>query len=219
MEPLSIEVLEIRAVGPDMVALELESPAGFEALPGQFILVRGPQGAVGATDRDQEGIEAAGRHYTVSSPNTTDSFEITIEVDPDGTLTPWLASRSPGDTIHIEGPFGRTYYEAGDVAVIAGGPGIGPAVGIGERAVQAGSDTIVVSRAPLAHEHRLADLSIAGGTVVVVTTDLADAVRMAGEYPQILVFGFREFLERVRSAMEGVGMDPDSADYENFGPR
>lgn len=219
MDPRTVDVLETRTVGPDMVALELEAPAGFTAKPGQFILIRAPPEDAVSTDREKPVSEAAGRHYTISSPDTIESFEITIEVGPDGTLSPWLAGRNPGDTIHIEGPFGRTYYDGGDVAVIAGGPGIGAAAGIGDRAVNTGHEAIMVLQPPLAHEQRLAKLAMTGATVFVVTTRLADAVGVTVDAPQILVFGFRDFIDQVRVALERIGVDPDSVDYENFGPR
>lgn len=219
MDPRPIDIVESRTVGPDMIALELESPAGFTAKPGQFILVRGPPEDAGATDRDIRVQEAEGRHYTISSPDTIDTFEITIEVGPEGTVSPWLAGRNPGDTIYIEGPFGRTYYDGGDVAVIAGGPGTGAAVGIGERAIKTGHGAGMILQPPLAHEQRLAKLAIAGATGFIVTTRLADAVEVTVDAPRTLVFGFREFIDQVRATLERIGADPDSVDYENFGPR
>ncbi|MDY6779709.1 MAG: FAD-binding oxidoreductase, partial [Halobacteria archaeon] len=69
-----------------------------------------------------------------SSPRVGEAFEITVGVDPDGDLSPALADLRTGDTVEVDGPYGRVYYEGGDAVVLAGGPGVGPAVGIGERA-------------------------------------------------------------------------------------
>lgn len=219
MEATEVTVREVRTVGPDTVALEVETPAGFDALPGQFVLVRA----------EVDGEEHT-RHYTISSPSIDETFELTVGVDPEGALSPWLADREVGDALHVEGPFGRISYDAGedgDVVVIAGGPGVGPAVGVGEAAVRAGNDAAVIYEddAP-AHEDRLAGLAAAGSEVAILTggAELAGAVgtvvdpgRIDGDPGQCYVFGFDEFVRRARSALEDADVDPDDVLVENFG--
>ena len=215
MEATEVTVREVRTVGPDTVALEVETPAGFDALPGQFVLVRA----------EVDGEEYA-RHYTISSPGIDETFEITVGVDPEGSLSPWLADREAGDRLQAEGPFGTISYDAGedgDVVVVAGGPGVGPAVGVGEAAVGAGHDAAVVYEddAP-AHEERLAGLAAAGSEVAILgDADLADAIGSVvegeGNSDQWYVFGFDEFVRRAQSALEDAGVDPDDVLVENFG--
>ena len=219
MEATEITVREVRTVGPDTVALEGETPAGFDALPGQFVLVRA----------EVDGEEHA-RHYTISSPDIDETFELTVGVDPEGSLSPWLADREAGDRLQVEGPFGTISYDAsedGDVVVVAGGPGVGPAVGVGEAAVGAGHDAAVIYEddAP-AHEERLAGLAAAGSEVAIIAdgAELADAIeslvgadRIDGDPGRCYVFGFDEFVRRARVALEDAGVDPDDVLVENFG--
>lgn len=220
MGATEVAVRGVRHVGPDTVALDLETPPGFDALPGQFVLLRA----------DVDGEEYA-RHYTVSSPTVGETFEITVGVDPEGDLSPWLAGREPGDVVRLEGPFGTISYDAaadGDAVVLAGGPGVGPAVGVGEAAVAAGNEVAIVYEddAP-AHEDRLAALARAGADVTVLTEGdgLVDAVAGVvdrargadGPPAEVYVFGFREFIDRVLPGLEAAGVDPHDAQIENFG--
>ncbi len=206
----TVTVAAVRSAGPNAVALDVETPAGFDALPGQFVLVRA----------DVDGEEVA-RHYTLSSPSVGETFELTVGVDPEGDLSPWLADRAPGDELRIEGPFGNVDYDDdGDVVVLAGGPGIGPAVGIAERARGRGHAAAVVYRDddPI-HEERLATLSAGGADVAVVSDDdaLAAAVERVVGRGTVYVFGFRAFVDDALAAVEATGGDPDAAEVENFG--
>lgn len=219
MEASEVRVRAVRSVGPNTVAVDLETPPGFDALPGQFVLVR--------AEVDGESYE---RHYTISSSDVEEEFEMTVGVDPEGSLSPWLAERENGDTLRIEGPFGNVAYDAasdGDVVVVAGGPGVGPAVGIAEAAVAADHDAAVVYEddAP-AHEDRLNALAAAGADVVIVEEpDFAEAIAAiagrvvdGGESGEgAYVFGFREFCERALDALAAAGVDRDAVAVESFG--
>ncbi|PSQ29231.1 oxidoreductase [Halobacteriales archaeon QS_9_68_17] len=207
MDATQVTVREVRSVGTDTVALELETPDGFDAKPGQFVLLR-------ATVDGEE----VSRHYTLSSPDVEDTFEITVGVDPDGDLSPWLADLDAGDEVSVEGPFGTVFYEDEDVVLLAGGPGVGPAVGMGERALADGHDVAIVYQddSP-AHEERLAELSAGGATVVVTDGNLDEAVAEVAGGGQVYVFGFREFADDSLAAVEAAGGDPDDAKVENFG--
>ncbi|WP_290809888.1 FAD-dependent oxidoreductase [Halovivax sp.] len=214
MERTAVTVEAVREVGRDTVALELKTPEAFDALPGQFVLVRAtPDGA------DEE----VARHYTLSSPDVEDTFEITVAVDPDGDLTPWLAARQPGDEIDVEGPFGEiTYHRDRDVVAVAGGPGVGPAVGIGEAARDAGYEVAIVYQDDEpAHEDRLEALAADGADLTIVDDGDDEALAAAvGEHVddgQLYAFGFKDFVFAVRDAIEEAGGDPDEALIENFG--
>lgn len=205
-----LPVRAVHTVGPRMVALVLDAPQEFTGYPGQFVLVR-------ATIND----EPLGRHYTISSPDTEDTFEITVEYTPDSTLSHWLANRTPTDRVHVEGPLGRLYYDGSTpVVVIASGPGIGAAVGVADRALQHDQPATIVYHAPaLAHEDRLAKLASRGATVLVSshpTTGITDRVLDAGD---VYVFGFREFIDPVRETIQATGRDPDDIAFENYGYR
>lgn len=210
METVEARVAGVEEVGPDTAALSIETPPGFSAEPGQFILVRATVDG-----------EAIGRHYTLSSPGVGETFEITVGVDDEGSLSGRLSRLEPGDTIRMEGPFGRVHYEGEDrLAVVAGGPGIGGGLGIAERAAADGGDVALVYRdAGFAHGDRLAALAAAGATVICVRDHLAEAVAVALDGREAFVIGFRDFVDEALSAVDAAGGDPDTAKVENFGPR
>ena len=207
----TVTVESVEDVGPDTVALEFETPPEFDADPGQFVAL--------AVEFDGEEVK---RFYTLSSPSVEDTFEITVGIDPDGDLSPWLADREPGDTGPMDGPFGTITYEGdGDVVTIAGGPGIGPAVAIAEAAVEAGHDaTVIYQDDEPAHTERLETLEDEGTPVTILEDGddrLADAVQEALGDGQVYAFGFEEFVHAVAEAIEAAGGDPDDALIENFG--
>ncbi|AXR82034.1 FAD/NAD binding oxidoreductase [Natrarchaeobaculum sulfurireducens] len=212
MEGTPVTVDDVREVGSDTVALELETPNDFDALPGQFVLLRAAP----------EGEEVA-RHYTLSSPTVAETFELTVGIDPDGDLSPWLADLEGGETVHVEGPFGTITYEGdGEVVAIAGGPGVGPAVSIAEAAQEAGHDAVVIYQDDdPAHEDRLEALEASGVAVYVLAADandeLADAIASHVDDGQVYAFGFADFVTGVTETIEDAGGDPDDALIENFG--
>ena len=213
MNPTSTSVRAVRQVGPDAIALDLETPGGFDASPGQFVKLT----------LDIDG-ETHSRFYTISSPTVEETFETTIEIDEEGKVGPRLTTLKPGDTARVAGPFGNAYYEGeSSTAILAGGPGVGPAVGIAERTIEEGGETAVVYRdnEPI-HRERLDALREAGAFVNVLDEDesLTNAVEsaLAGEAgEQVFVYGFAEFLDAATDALGAAGGDPDRAKVENFG--
>jgi 3-phenylpropionate/trans-cinnamate dioxygenase ferredoxin reductase subunit len=211
-QPLTVTAVE--SVGPNSVAIHFETPADFAANPGQFVKL---------TLETDEGEES--RFYTISSPDVEDTFEITVEIDPEGAVGPLLDDLEAGDAVRVAGPFGSSYYEGeARVVVLAGGPGVGPAIGIGERAIADGNDAAVVYRdSDPIHQDRLEALSEAGAFVRVVageedlTDSVADALDSAGDGAQVFVYGFADFLDAATSAIEAAGGEPDAAKVENFG--
>ncbi|WP_231187623.1 FAD-dependent oxidoreductase [Haladaptatus sp. DYF46] len=203
----ALRITRIEDVGEQTVAIEVETPTEFEAHPGQFVLVRATV----------DGEEETG-YYTISSPDVEEVFEMTVAVDPDGTLGPWLGERTLGEEITVEGPFGDVRYTGdADALVFARGPGIGPAVGIGERARESGRDVTIVhggNRPP--HRKRLADLEERGATVVL-TEDLAGTAESVAAN-QTYVFGFQGFVEEVKDALVAAGVDLADVEIESFGP-
>lgn len=214
MEETRVGVEGTESVGNGTVAVSLSAPDGFDAVPGQFVQV----------SRDVDG-ERVVRHYTLSSPYVDDSFEITVEVDPEGELSPVLASLGEGDTVGIDGPYGRSYYEGEkNVVVLAGGPGVGPAVGIGERvADQWGAEGvgIVYRDSTPAHEKRLDELHREGATVEIIGKEASlveptERLLEAVEDAQVFVYGFADFVTESQNALEEVGYDGEPS-VENFG--
>ncbi len=215
MDPLETTVAGVRDIGENAVAIDITTPGDFSALPGQFVKL--------STTIDGESV---GRFYTISSPKTADTFEITVSYDPEegGEFSEYLLSLRADDPITITGPFGDNHYEnESRVVILAGGPGIGPAVAIAERALADGGAAAIVYRddEPL-HEERLATLAAADASVFVLTdgTDLTDAVadvvtNASGE--QIFIYGFADFLSEAEAAVEAAGGDTEALKAENFG--
>ena len=204
-------IASIEGVGQDTVAIEFETSEGFEGAPGQFVSV---QATV-------DGVKEAG-YYTISSPRVSDVFEVTVAADPEGALGPWLADRDVGDEVEIKGPFGDVRYTGEEsVVVLAEGPGIGPAVGVGERAREADREVTIVyygERPP--HRARLDALEDAGATLAVTesfddATDTLDSLTDGGVY----VFGFEGFVKDAKQAVEDAGIDDEDAHIESFGPK
>jgi cytochrome-b5 reductase len=215
MDPLETTVAAVRDIGTNAVAIDITTPSDFSALPGQFVKL--------STTLDGESVE---RFYTISSPDTDDTFELTVSYDPEegGDFSEYLLSLREGDPVTITGPFGSNHYEGESrVVVLAGGPGIGPAVAIAERALADGGGAAVVYRddEPL-HEDRLAALAAASADVFVLTesTPLTDAVSdvLTGEDgEQVFVYGFSEFITDAEAAIDTAGAAVEDAKTENFG--
>lgn len=209
----TVAVTAVRNVGPRTIAIEFEAPAGLDAEPGQFLKLAG-------TVDDEE----YARFYTLSSPGVDDTFEITVGIDPEeaGPFSDFLRNLAAGDTVDISGPFGRSFYEGeARVVVLAGGPGVGPAVGIGEAAAADGNEVAIVYRTDAAaHEDRLDALRAAGASVAVTDDDIDDHVAAAvtgTSDEQVFVYGFEEFIDAASAALDAAGLDPDAAKVENFG--
>ena len=212
MDPTVTTVRAVSDVGPDTVAIELATPDGFSAEPGQFVKL------TATLDGDDES-----RFYTVSSPDTDDTFELTVGYDPEdgGAFSEYLLGLSPDDTVTVAGPFGSDFYERESRSlVLAGGPGVGPAVGIAEAALRNGNEVTVVYRddAPV-HEERLSGVAAAGGEVYVLAADdgVHDAVAESYDGQQVFVYGFADFLDLATAAVEATGGSAENAKVENFG--
>jgi len=214
MDTTDLTIAALESVGPNAIAITFDTPAEFSAYPGQFVKL-----TLDTDDGEQS------RFYTISSPDVESTFEITVGIDPGGEVAPLLADLGPGDAVAVAGPFGDAYYEGSEgVIVLAGGPGVGPAVGIGERALDHDNGAAIVYQdSDPIHRDRLDDLSESGGFVRIVgeDADLGESVVAALEAvdddAQVFVYGFADFLDGAMDALEAAGGDPETAKVENFG--
>jgi len=211
MEETAVTVDAVHDIGPDAIELVLETPAGFDAQPGQFVKLLA----------DVDG-EDESRFYTISSPDVVETFALTIEVDPDGAISPLLEELDAGSTVTLSGPYGNAYYEGeSDVLIIAGGPGIGPAVGIAERTLDDGGTAAIVYRdADPIHTERLEALSDQGVSLHVIDDgeSLVEPVtKQRNDRAQVFVYGFAEFLDDAMDAVAAANGEPDETKVENFG--
>ncbi|MGQ4557641.1 FAD-binding oxidoreductase [Halobellus sp. GM3] len=211
MPEYSGRVVSVTDIGEGTVALEFKIDERLEALPGQFLLLRA----------EINGSEETG-YYTISSPTVDTTFEVTVGVDPESTLSPWLAQRSVGDEIGIEGPYGNIAYDDdGDVVTIAGGPGIGPAIAIAERATNFNSNAALIYQddSP-AYQDRLSALSDCGQAIQIVQNDkekLHDAISEYATDGTVYIFGFDEFCSRASDIVESSDVNTDDLHIESFG--
>jgi ferredoxin-NADP reductase len=218
MDSTDVAVVDRGTVGPDTFTLTFDTPAGFEGRAGQFVRLSA------AVDG-----ESYARFYTLSSPDTEDTFEVTAEVHEEGgPFSAYLADLTVGEEITMAGPFGEDYYEDESRAVVlAGGPGIGAAIAIAEAAVANDAEAAVVYSydGEPAHTERLDALEAAGAEVVRLGEDAgADAFHTAvddvltgAEDEGVFVYGFTDFVDLATEAIEGAGGDVDGAKVENFG--
>ncbi|AZQ13972.1 FAD-dependent oxidoreductase [Halorubrum sp. PV6] len=208
-------VSAVETVGPDTYALSFDAPDGFDAEPGQFVKL--------GTEIDGESVA---RFYTLSSPTVEDSFEVTVGIDPDegGEFSAFLAGAEAGTEMTLSGPFGDQHYDGEARAVIvAGGPGVGPAVAIAERALDEGGEAAIVYRDDdVSHADRLDRLAERG--VAVHRLDAADELDAAvaesttgGDGETVFVYGFADLVADAEAAIEAAGGDADAAKVENFG--
>ena len=211
MDEQQLAVAEIRSVGENTFTAAFEVPAAFTACPGQFI-------SVSMADNDS----SESSFYTISSPHADGTVEIVFDAGPDSELGRHLADSDPGTTVSVAGPIGETYYE-GDrsVVVLAGGPGIGAAIGIGERALAEDHNVAVVYDGTPACEPQLQKLSTGGAHVDIVKDEdrLAEAVSKALETVDgsVMIYGYDEFVERATDALAATGEDPEAASTSNYG--
>lgn len=211
MEGQEVTVRDVRDVGSDTIAVTLESPPSFKARPGQFVQV--------GLQVDDEYVV---RHYTISSPYVEDTFEVTVEIDREGSLSPRLAEMQPGSTVDVDGPYGRVYLEEQDsLTVLAGGPGVGPAIAIAERLVEDGGTSAIVYRddEPV-HRDRLGRLRENGVPVYVLdeNDDVTDAVKESLQEVdgEVFIYGFSDFVGDALDALEEAGVDDDKVKVERF---
>lgn len=203
-----VRLVEKIPIGSSFVVFRFECPPDFVAYPGHFVQVQ-------ATING----DSFGRHYSISSPFVCDTFAITVAVDQDGTVSPWLAEREVGDLVEVQGPFGQNYYDGGyPVVVIASGPGIGAALGIAERAAATETGfSVLYSNPTIAFERHLSRLATTGQPVIYVKRQLADGIEIVLDNEDIFVYGFRDFIASVESVLEDHGVDIDTVNIENYG--
>ena len=200
-------VRAVRSVGAGTIALDIQTPAAFAPKPGQFVKL--------TAFVDGEHVS---RFYTLSSPVVEDTFELTVGIDDEGTLAPWLEDAA-GNEVVIEGPYGRAYYDGEpDILVLAAGPGIGAAIGIGEAAETQGHVATIIYRGEEpAHADRLEALSSAGIDVAIVEKLEGEVNEHLNDETTVFVFGFQSFVTEALAAIETAGGSPDDAKVENFG--
>lgn len=150
-----------RQLSPNMVELELvtEQPAQF--LPGQYALLSVP------------GI-AGGRAYSMSNAaNSEGKWRFILRKVAGGAASTALGEHlAIGQTVELDGPYGRAHWRPSerDVVCIAGGSGLAPMISIAAAARREGrSVTLFYGVREVEDLAAVADLAVAAPGTVLVT--------------------------------------------------
>ncbi len=188
------------------------------------------------------------RSYSIASVPAGDQVELTVEQDPDGEVSPYLARVvAVGDQIEVRGPVGGWFVwrasQPGPVQLVAGGSGVVPLMAMVRRHVEAASTAPVrllySTRGPdsVIYRDELDRLAGADGTVEVtraytrvtppgwrrppgrVDADLlAEVAFPPAQQPTCYVCGPTGFVETVADLLVQGGHDPARIRTERFGP-
>ena len=115
-----LTVTRIDHESADVLSLTFESPEGRQlpnALPGQYVVLR-LQPAVGAPPLF--------RSYSLSGPQSTERYRISVKVEPDGAAGTYLRQHvRVGDALDVSGPRGSFILQPGERPVVLLSAGIG----------------------------------------------------------------------------------------------
>jgi ferredoxin-NADP reductase len=120
------EIVAIEAATPRLKLLRLRPDRWMPFVAGQHLDVR-------LTAPDGYWAE---RSYSVSSaPETVDSYELAVELMPEGEVSPYFHEvAAVGDVIEIRGPFGGHFAwaasDGGPLLLVGGGSGVAPLMSI-----------------------------------------------------------------------------------------
>jgi ferredoxin-NADP reductase/CRP-like cAMP-binding protein len=224
-----VRCLEVIERAPRVRSFRLEVPREHRAgtiRPGQHLVV---QATIG-------GVEVR-RSYTLTSPATErDDYEITVQREPHGLMSPWLFDYlRPGVTVEVLPPSGTCFFELADprpLVCLVGGIGVTPALGICRSAAASGAtrrlhiDYSVSSHADVVCGDELHALATAHSTVTVHTRltreqgrfRASDIGALAGRFPGAdwLVCGSKPFQTDAQRLLREQGIALRHIHIESF---
>jgi ferredoxin-NADP reductase/MOSC domain-containing protein YiiM len=126
----SLAVTAIDHESADVLSLTLHSPDGQPlptALPGQYIVVRLQTTAGGPADSAEASApKPIFRSYSLSGPQSTERYRISVKIEPNGTAGPYLRDHvREGDALDVSAPRGSFILQSGDQPVVLLSAGIG----------------------------------------------------------------------------------------------
>jgi NAD(P)H-flavin reductase/ferredoxin len=128
---LSTAVRTLRDLNHCTRLMELTPAADLQYLAGQFVMVTFPDGTR--------------RAYSMSRPYCAgEPLEFVVRALPGGAATGFIFDKlQPGDTVKVEGPYGRAYLQSPldrPIVGVAGGSGLGPVLAVAQQALRDAPD-------------------------------------------------------------------------------
>jgi ferredoxin-NADP reductase len=184
------------------------------------------------------------RPYSLASPGGSDSVEITVEVTPDGEVSPYLAqSARNGHHVEVRGPLGNWFvWEVSNLApvqLVAGGSGVVPLMSMLRTHHTAGHPApmrllySVTDSEHVLYRDELEPFADRGVVAYIYTrdappgvsrppgrvtdADLTDYTLSAETRPSCYVCGPTGFVESVQDRLVSLGYDPDRIRAERYG--
>lgn len=123
-------IIQVKAIGPDVVLVRFARPEKFSFLAGQFVTI--------------QRIDGVARSYSIASrADQVEFFDIHVRRVPNGRLSTWFHQEAcAGDVLWIEGPKGDCVYHPGNpnepLTLIGTGTGIAPLFAIAVDALARG---------------------------------------------------------------------------------
>ncbi|WP_344923402.1 ferredoxin reductase [Streptosporangium oxazolinicum] len=231
-------VTAVRDETPGARTITLDVPGWPGHLAGQHVDVR-------LTAPDGYSTQ---RSYSIATAADGDRVELTVELLPDGEVSPYLAQvLSPGDPLEVRGPIGGWFVWRPEtpepVQLVAGGSGVVPLMAMIRARASAGIGTpfrlLYSTRGPRSALYRAElDRWSADGSGLDVTYAytrevpdgwerpparvdaalLAETVWPPERQPAVFVCGPTGFVETVAGLLVSAGHDPRLIRTERFGP-
>ncbi len=209
-------VSEIEQLAPKVLQLTVSVTDGnFAFAPGQWVNFRFPEGV--------------SRAYTIASaPQRPEAVELCVRIGPGrgGVAVQRLAAGAP---VTIEGPYGEFLLpenDPHDVVFLAGDTGIAPIRSIVLHMVATNDPRQIIVLYEPDQRHILYsgdfDPLARNGHIVHMSgpiEGLIDRNRAAITRSILMAAGFDPFLERARTCIRKIGVDPSSIIAESFGPQ
>lgn len=194
-----------------------------------------------------DGYQAQRSYSIASAPDRTDTFELGIELMPDGEVSPFFHEVvAPGDTVEFRGPIGGHFNwqaaDGGPILLIGGGSGVVPLMSILRHRANAAPDVpmaLIYSARTLADVifreelFRLADAGQPVHLSLALTRErLPDPRYRLGRIDEALVgralsdlghplrtyvCGANGFVEAATRLLISMGIEPGSVRTERFG--
>jgi ferredoxin-NADP reductase len=185
----------------------------------------------------EDGYQAE-RSYSIASAPDASQLELTVELLPDGEVSPYLVEEVRlGDTFEVRGPIGGYFvwepHTGGPLLLVGGGSGVVPLRSmLLVRPAEVPALLVYSARTWEDVIYRDELLALGDDLLLTLTREQRDGVRHGRvdaellreaafaprEQPQVYVCGPTGFVEAVAEALVAIGHAPERVRTERFGP-